>query len=669
MKKINLFWAIVLTFLAGCTLDLPKDPRPPKWDVQIDKIPLFKADTLRLGDQLKPDDFNRLVPDSVLSIDIEREESFNLGDRLKIKARKTSFKSELGIFEISAEQSSESKFRFAEIFPQYAGLLGTTSVLAPTDIEPGIKNIILEDFETVSVIFGKVHYAVTNNLGFILSGDVRMAIIDEGAGGVPIDTLFLRTMEVGETQDYYSDLAGKKITSQIKTVIFGRADGSEGVAVTIPENSSVDVTISPESIFVDEANARLKEQHLNLSGVVDLSSDSITVKNAKIESGSIEIKMRNEFAFEIEVEIQLAGVTLDNNEVAKLTYHLGIGETKSDEINLDNCDLALAGGELAFDVSMIIYPQSDVLYWLKSDDYLLVDVDLSNIQISEVTGDLFLTTDLPEIKEEVFCARPERLQNFDFHEVLLQFEFLRTTQFDLGLDLEITGLRSDTSYTLHIKENVGFGAPLILSRDGVNGDLSTPTIVDLINTIPEYIIIKGKARVIGDDVTIRKNDLIGVNVTVDFPLIFSTNNSSFSKIDSLKMSDDIRKNLKENNLSGGIHVSIENALPISGTLILQVGKNDTEVSNEIFNISLPKSMMTSEGIVVEAGEGTFDIELENAKVFAIGEAKFYKFHVILDNIEEATLTANDFIIVRDVFISQSFLFDPDNLANEESNGN
>ncbi len=135
------------------------------------------------------------------------------------------------------------------------------------------------------------------------------------------------------------------------------------------------------------------------------------------------------------------------------------------------------------------------------------------------------------------------------------------------------------------------------------------------------------------------------------------------------MTDDTRKNLKKYSVSGGISVSLENGLPISGTLTLLVGASEAALTQEIFHLTLPQPLLSSHGIVVQPGIGSFDIELDQSKLIAISEATLYKFRVVLDDAPEATLTENDFLIVRDGFISGSFLFDPEGLADDEDNNN
>ncbi|MDW7682097.1 MAG: hypothetical protein SCK70_16155, partial [bacterium] len=325
MRKLILVVGVMLMMVSYCTLDFPEDPKAPKWDVEIERIPLFSADTLRLGDQLSPDDFNRLIPDSVLSINSEDEKGINLKDKLKIQAQQSSFSEQLGEFEILAEQSAESNVHFVDILPELASLVGTSAVLDTTPLSPVEKFNTLEDFISVSVVSGQVRYDVTNNLGFEMVGDVRLALIDVGRGNVAIDTVRLESMENNQSKTYYIDLQGKVISSEIKTVFFGVLYGSNGESVYIPTTSSLDVSITPETIIVDEAHARLKSQLLNLSGKVDISSDSLTVKTAEIESGNFYLRFENHFEFDIHLDIHIPSLKDGSNNVVSTSMNIPAG--------------------------------------------------------------------------------------------------------------------------------------------------------------------------------------------------------------------------------------------------------------------------------------------------------------------------------------------------------
>lgn len=660
MKKIVLLFIVAAAVFSFCTLDLPEDPKPPKWNVEIERIPIFKADTLRLGDQLKPDDFNRLGADSVLSININSEQSFNLKDKLKIPGRSTSFSDQLGNFEISVEQSAESDILFAEMFPELSGMLGAEAVIDTMDLNPVENHSILEDFDSVRVVSGRVRYDVTNNLGFVLSGDVRLAILDEGRADVPIDTLFLERMENGETSVYYTDLAGKWISSQIKTVILGTSNGSEGETVFIPETSGVHVVITPETFIVSEAFARLTEQTLSLSGEVDVSTDSLTVKQAEIESGTMSLTIENRFDFTINLVISIPSIMDVSQNILELDMTIGVGESRTETLTLDQHTLDMNDGILEFGIELKILPEADQKYALKGSDEIFAEIEMSDIQLESVIADFFMTTGFPDIEETVFEDRPEDFTNLSFQDVRLEIGFI-DPPFDLGLALDFTGQRIDSSYTIHVHQNITSSNSLVLDKDGVNGDMSSPTIVDLINMIPEKIIVSGDVRLIGDNVSFHKDDEIGVAYAVDFPLIFATENASYSKIDTLKIAEGTRENLVERSVTASLNVSLENGLPISGSLALYTGIDSLDISDEIFTIVLPQATVDVEGIVIEPGEGMFTIDMNETTIQALANGYYYKFIISLDDTGVATLTANDYIVVRDVFVSGKFLFDPDGM--------
>ena len=654
---------IIMTILFSCSLDLPEDPKAPKWDIAIEEIPLLKADTLRIGDKLKPGDFNRLGPDSILSLNISDQKSFGLKSKLKINEQYSDFSAELGEFEIVTDQPAESKIYFTDLYPELADKVGGQAVLEPRDLNPIENDVQLTDFDSVSVVTGMVRYKITNNLGFDINGDVRMAILDVGRGMEPdtLDIIELKEIQNLETKFYYTDISGRRISSQIQTVLFGELGGSDGQEVTIPQDSRIDIIVVPVTVIVNEAyGAKLKEQSLDLVGHVDINSDSLSIKQAEIEYGSITLNIRNNFSFDFELKIEIPNLKDQNNVELSTFMTLGVGEQQTVEINMDNSTLELDGQDLTFNVNLKILPTQGLKYNLKNTDMINASVHIFDIQFLSVTADFNLTTWFPDIQEDVFKNRSEDFNNFDFKDVWLRINFL-DTPFDLGLNLTFTALRSDTTYSLKVQKNIARGETLLLNYHGVNDDNSTPTIVDLVNLIPEEMLISGKVRVMGENITFHKDDEMGVHYDIDFPLTFSTHNSLYSKVDTLKISEDTRKKVKDYSISGGISLSLENAIPISGYLALLVGPKSDQIDNEVFRVNLPRPVLNQDGIVVQPVSRIIDVELDRLKFLSIADGYYYQFILALDDYDRATLTANDYIIVHHVYISGKFLFDPENM--------
>jgi hypothetical protein len=667
MKRLIVFLTIVSLPFFYCTLDFPEDPKAPKWDVEIEKIPLLKADTLRLGEQLDEDDFKRNGSDSILSIDINEQTQFDLKDILKSPAQQKSFTDQLGEIKVNVTQFVESEIGFAEIYPGLSSYLGTNTVVPETQITPVEKGLELPDFESISVKSGGIILELTNQLGFAFDGDMKLDVIDEGRGNSLVQTINLERIENGQTANFHVDLSGKIISNRFKGVLYGTLKGSNGQEVFISINSGLLVKITPESIVVNEATARLPIQGFDLSGSADVNLDSLRIRRAKIASGFIKLIIFNEFDFGIELNISTPNIVDNNNN--QMSRIITITEHSEQEIMfiLDNTTIDLDAKNLEFDIEMTILPEPDRMYTIKSTDELSVDIEVSEIRFESITGDFDISTQFPEIHETIFEDAPEDIDNFKFHDVILKVGFIESP-FVMELDINITAMKDGISKQLPIVTTLSQNEELVLSRTGINNDYSSPTFVDLINLLPEEIIIEGNVRVKGQNVTFSKDDQIGVNYGIDFPLIFSANQASFSQNDTLEIEDDMRDFLRDNSMSAGITMSVENGLPISGELSLLVGPDSTNISSTIVTINLPKPILTS-GVVTTPGVTTININLDQPRFLAIANANFYQFAITIDDISEAAITAKNYLIVHDVFISGSFLFDPEGLADDENNGN
>lgn len=662
MKKI-IFVLISVSILAGlrCSLDLPDDPRPPKWVMRFEDIPLFKADTLIIGENLKRDKFNRLGPDSILSINRNGEKTINLADKLKIGSRTLDVSTELGTFKVNAEQRGSSVIDFTEIYPELADFKGGTGVVPSKDIGPVEKYVTLTDFDSVNVVNGRVLFDITNYLGFDLVGDVRMAMIDAGRGMAPIDTFKINQLRNGETRIFYVDLQNQMISSNILTVLFGHSNGSEGQTVTIPADARIESSVTPENVTANEAyGARLKEQVLNLSQSVDLSTDSLTVRKGEIEYGSILLEIDNDFGFGIGLEIEVLNIYDVNGDPFKLSLDLSPGDRGSSVVYLDNGSIDLDGTNLNFRIKMRIFPDVNGKYDLKSADKLAVLATINEIQLSSVTADFSLGTGFPEIGEEVFKDSDKKFVNFDFHDVWLRFRFL-DTPFNLGLNLKFRSERPDTSYAIRVQANVPANGELLMNRHGVNNNGESPTIVDLFNMVPESLFVSGNVRVMGQNVTFSKDDNIGVHYELDFPLSFETKNAHYSLQDSLKIGEKTRQNIRDFARGASVSLSVINALPLSGFMSCYIGADSANVDEELFTIVLPRAQLNADGIVVTPASGNFSVEIDQQKFIDLANSNFYKLELRADDLPEVTLTAKDYLILQNVIVSGRFLMDPDNL--------
>ncbi len=672
MKKVIYILSMMVFMLSQCTIDFPEDPKAPKWDLKITRIPLFKADTLRLGDKLKSDQIEPVGSDSILTVGIDNSKMFDLSDKLKFPAQSKSFSDELGEFQVDVDQAVESDIMLVEIFPQMEPALEDSAIVPPSEIRPPAKEMTLKDFLYVSIVSGGVMINLKNELGFAVDAqdnkDLYLDIIDVGQGNTIIETIEIQRIEDGETSSHYVDLSGKVISNEIKIELYGFMKGSEGEKVFISNNAKIRVTVFPDDFIVNEAQAKIVPQTLDLSGSIDINVDSLMVKSAEIESGSITFYVNNQFDFNIEIQIRFENLFDENNNPITATIPIPSKNDEQTIVDLANTLIDLDNKDLSFDVGLQIFPEPMKIYTLTSNDEFFSQVETSDIQFKSVTGDFNLTTSFPEIEEEVIKNPPDELESISFKDVQVDVLFINSP-FDLDLNLLIEGVRNNQKFPLEIDEYLVPGAVLQLNRNGVNNDNSSPTIVDIINNIPEKLVIQGGLKVIGNDITFNKNDQVGVNYKIGFPFTFATNNAQFSNSDSLNIDDDMRDYLNDHTISAGLAVTVENGLPVSGNISMLVGADSLNITTEIFSFTLPEPVLAANGVVVNPGVLENEIELTEDQFLAIADGYFYKIRVDINDVSEATLTANDYIILKDIYMSGKVLFDPENLSDESDNGN
>ena len=654
MKRI----AILLTLLliTSCTFNLPDDPKPPKWEIEIEKIPFLKADTLRIGDTLEPDDFVRSGADSILGLKIEDYSSFMLRDELKISQRQENFSDKVGEFKIATSEPYDTDINFAELYPDYTSLIGTSVVVPTTPLIPIERTINYSEYASLEIASGGIMLMVENRLGFPFGNTFSLELIDIPSGEQSITMINVNeSIPNGQSGSYWIDLAGKTISSNIKAILKGTLNGSGGQEVFISATSGISLSLQPQDIIVTKAVARLPQQSFELTGSVDVNTDTLTVKEAGIRQGYIDIDVDSQFDFPVFLMVSTPELRDENGDTVTANIYANPGIMTSSRIFLDRSTLKLDDGELNFTVSMEIYPDGQSVYVLDSQDELSVDVTMSDIYFDNVTADMNLRTDFPEIREDIIEDPPEDLENINFKDAIVRISIPKSP-FDVDLNIQLEAYKDGIVNTLHIDNSLGKDEELILSQDGINYDGSSPTIVDIINMLPEEIRIFGDLRAIGNDVSLNAEDVIDVEYSIEFPLSFSLTAASYTDTDSLDIDDDARENMRDLTFSGDVEMTVRNGVPLSGSLSLYVGADSMSVDHEILSISLPAPKI-SNGIVTEPGISSFNIGLEEDDILQISDSYFYRFAAQLDDSELSTLTANDYIIVEQVYLSGKVLVD------------
>ncbi|MBN1154549.1 hypothetical protein JXB12_06455 [candidate division KSB1 bacterium] len=664
-NKIKTIIIILIIFL-NCTIKLPDDPKAPIWDVKITRLPLFKADTLRIGDELKPEDFKRIGTDSLLFISVGDTSGFSLEDKLSIPENHQSFRDKLGDLSVDIAYSVEQVVSFAELYPQYVSSVGQKAVIPPIDLVPITKEITLNEFLSMSITTGRMNIIIENHLGFVLGDDTKLDLLDRGNGNSLIQTIDSGRIEDGETEIFPVNLDGKFISAQFSVRIYGSLVGTEGREVQIPSNSGFSVRIGPDYLSINSAVTKLPAQTLSadLSGELDINSDSLRINYAMIKSGYLQFRTNNESELPVRIEITIPNLKRNGNEILTLGYEVNPKFLRDYQIPLDRLKLDMVeNAKLLIQTRLIIAPEAGKFYSIKSDDSLKIDVSISEIELQSITADINLSTPFPEINETVFDDPPRQLDNIDFNDVILRLSFPES-QFNLDLKLNIIAVRDNISRTLIVDHVVEKGESLILSKEGINYNGETPTIKDILNMIPESIIVKGIVGVRGDDVTFNRDDDFSIVYSLDVPLMFSLINATYTDFDSLTIEEDVRDDIREFLLEAHLDVTVENGIPLSGKLNTFIGTDSMYINTSLFSVDLPQPVLMN-GVVQEPGISVVSFSLTEEKIEALSQSRYYRYQCMLNNSNLSALTANDYIIIKNVYISGKFKVDPEGLSEEE----
>jgi hypothetical protein len=662
MMKILLLTCTPLFFF--CTLNMPDDPKPPKWDLVIEQIPLFKADTLRLGDELKPKDFTRAGTDSLLSVTKNDEKNFYIGDKLAIPARNESITDQIGMFEIEGGDPINHEIQFIELYPGLSAAVGTSVPIPGTSIPTIKRTTDFDGFVSVSIVSGGFQIDILNHLGFVLGNDVTLDLYDLTNNSL-INQVNFDPIPNQQTGNYFIDLAGKTISSNLEVRIHGSLVGSSGVPVLITSNAGFTITVTPKDLVANQARAKLPPQSFQLAGNLEINSDTLMVKRATVESGSITIDINNSFEFPIQVNLTLPNITYPNSQVVVVPFSVNPGNRTVNVIQLANALFNLDDQNLKCEIGLSILPDQTKNYTISSGDELTVTVNISRIQLRSITGNFDIKTKFPEISQSVFKDMPDQLNNFSLDNAILTLDFINSPFDDMMLNISILASKNTDVRQFLIHQTVHHGQTLTLDKNSPNADGSSTTFIDILNLLPEEIVINGDVRVQGQEITFNKNDSLGVGYNIEVPLAFSLQGTSIAEHDTLKLKDDARDKIRDYLTSASVTLTVENALPISGSLSILVGQDSTHITNELFSVQLPQPVLDTNGRVTTPAIQTLTVSLTKEKFELLANSYFFEYAVYLNDTDLARLSANDYLIIRNVYVSGEVMVDPDGMSDDD----
>ena len=297
---------------------------------------------------------------------------------------------------------------------------------------------------------------------------------------------------------------------------------------------SVQVDILVTGLVFNTVRGYFSQDAMVDSSAIELD-DSTRVQSAVLNTGILSLSIVNNIGVEAGVFFQI-NEFLKNGSMLDTSFSIAEGAT---DIMLD-----LAGYSLVVPtdvdtqrvnyVSSISLPE-DVEMTLSLSDSIAIDVSLTGIAFSSITGAISpVTVDIDTV-EQTIDALPEELNGFDFETVEMVLDFSSSIDLPIYLNLKVVAYNDENSDSVvrEISQNI-HSDPHI---DIENAE-------ELINILPDRIIATGSAQVghLDSMGTVASDDSLSGLMSIRAPLAFIIDPDAVispdpSELDSLDLTE------------------------------------------------------------------------------------------------------------------------------------
>lgn len=420
----------LLLVLFSCSIEIPKEGEFLKWSTILE-IPLLKGEitleTLADDSLISVESLENYFEDGEISdsifvyrkqIDIEK---VVVGNKLEIDPINTSFSqsiddvtvasiekiisSKIGTITLTdIDPTSTEPFILSDIYPDILNVSDGESVVIPAfEIDPIINSFSFDDFGYAEFLSGNLQITISNNMVIPLGPPIQirlLQVLSSDTTNIPgaiiqFDNLINANngLESG-----VMDLSGITLPGEILVEVSGNCPGTSGIPIEINQeakNSSFIVTIGGADMKVISATAKIPQQVIEETGIINLEPDSNKVTKAIIDIGDLVIKVDNYMALSSILNISIPSLLNSNGN--QFTSTINITENTIDLNSLTNMNgysLIMDAEDQSINYSYNIetIDSGEELIQITSDDSIRVQIlfsgseNESNITFSSFQG-------------------------------------------------------------------------------------------------------------------------------------------------------------------------------------------------------------------------------------------------------------------------------------------
>ena len=332
---------------------------------------------------------------------------------------------------------------------------------------------------------GHMTIGITNQIGG--EADVRVLVPQLVQGATILDTVLL----VGPgIQQQTIELAGYKvvpISLDDQRLTYSTVTTTRSGSDRYHPLDSIEVELGLTELTFDETTGYISEEDNVEEDEIELESET-KVETAVIDSGTVELVLRNFIGLAADVLIRITELTKGGSELLVTVPVTPSPEPVVETIDISDYRLNLPIDDQTIHANATLSIPGDELLSLTLEDSITVDVLIDTLWFSSVTG-LIDTVEVEiDTVERELAPMPEEMEGFDFTEVEITLEFDSDISLPVFLDLTLEGQNQE-------------GAIVTSSVSGWNvtdsSSVRMPNGAELINIRPDLIRAYGSACVGG----------------------------------------------------------------------------------------------------------------------------------------------------------------------------
>ncbi|MCH8327502.1 MAG: hypothetical protein IID15_03135, partial [Candidatus Marinimicrobia bacterium] len=416
------------------------------------------------------------------------------------------------------------------------GTFATQTISDSGDIAIGTDSRI----QTASISSGTLELSIINRVG--VNADIQLTVPELLRSGLPLDTvLFVGAATTVHTLNLTGyDLQPVSIDDQRVTYVMEVITRPESGTYFLLDSIDVNVTLAGLEFdaitgFISQA-VNIQEEFINL--------DSKTVvESAQIDSGAIEVTIRNAIGLSAELLIEIDDMVKSG---APLLITIPVAsETTPQAFNFDisGYTLALPVNDQRLRYRSTLSVSDTTLLTLSLDDSITATVLIDTLWFGTFTGIIDTVEIEIDTLEQQLPELPAALDHFNFTQAQIRLNFDSDLTVPVFLSTTITAYGADGSVESSSVENWN-----ITDSSSVN----LPDASRLINIRPERMTVYGTARLGGDGAlgSVAAAHGLGGTFTLTAPMVLTidagaTITTTPYQVTSMNSSPQVTENIEQ----------------------------------------------------------------------------------------------------------------------------